>query len=54
VGYSRPGYGKSGRREGRTVADCVADVDAVAEAFEFDRVYVLGHSGGGAHALACA
>jgi pimeloyl-ACP methyl ester carboxylesterase len=54
VGYSRPGYGESDRREGRTMTDCVEDVAAVAEALGFDRFYVLGHSGGGPRALACA
>jgi pimeloyl-ACP methyl ester carboxylesterase len=54
VGYSRPGYGTSDRQEGRVVSDCVSDVEAVAAALELDRFYVLGHSGGGQHALACA
>jgi pimeloyl-ACP methyl ester carboxylesterase len=54
IGYSRPGYGRSDRLEGRAVSDCVTDVDAVARVLELDRFYVLGHSGGGAPALACA
>jgi pimeloyl-ACP methyl ester carboxylesterase len=54
VGYSRPGYGRSSRQEGRTVSDCCADVECVADELGFDRFFVLGHSGGGAHALACA
>jgi pimeloyl-ACP methyl ester carboxylesterase len=54
VGYSRPGYGTSTRRPGRTVADVTDDVHAVAAALGTDRLFVLGHSGGGAHALACA
>jgi pimeloyl-ACP methyl ester carboxylesterase len=54
VGYSRPGYGTSDRQEGRTVSDCVFDVEAVAGELGFDRFFVLGHSGGGQHALACA
>ena len=29
--YSRPGYGDSHRAEGRRVADCAADVDALAD-----------------------
>src|SRR5919201_1947452 len=44
IGYSRPGYGGSERHEGRTMADCVADVEAVAHALRLDRLYVLGHS----------
>jgi pimeloyl-ACP methyl ester carboxylesterase len=52
--YSRPGYGGSTRLEGRSIAHCAADVAAVADALGADRFYVEGHSGGGAHALACA
>jgi pimeloyl-ACP methyl ester carboxylesterase len=54
IGYSRPGYGRSTRQEGRTVGDCCADVECVADELDLDRFLVLGHSGGGAHALACA
>ena len=54
IGFSRPAYGRSDRLEGRTVSDVVPDVEALADALGFDRFYVLGHSGGGAHALACA
>jgi pimeloyl-ACP methyl ester carboxylesterase len=54
VGFSRPGYGRSERLEGRTVRDVVPDVEALAGELGLDRFYVLGHSGGGAHALACA
>ncbi len=54
VGYSRPGYGASTRHPGRSVADCVQDVSAIATALGAERFYVVGHSGGGAHALACA
>ena len=54
VGYSRPGYGTSTRHADRSVADCARDVDAVAATIGAERFYVAGHSGGGAHALACA
>jgi pimeloyl-ACP methyl ester carboxylesterase len=54
IAYSRPGYGRSDRRPGRTVADCIADVEAVTEALGVDRFYTVGWSGGGPHALACA
>ena len=54
LGYDRPGYGGSTRAEGRTVADAAADTLAVADAAGVGRFAVLGHSGGGAHALACA
>jgi pimeloyl-ACP methyl ester carboxylesterase len=52
--YSRPGGGGSERHAGRAVADCVADVTAVADALDSDRCYTLGGSGGGPHTLACA
>jgi pimeloyl-ACP methyl ester carboxylesterase len=38
----------------RRVADVAEDVVAIAEALEIDRFAVLGRSGGGPHALACA
>jgi pimeloyl-ACP methyl ester carboxylesterase len=52
--YSRPGYGGSTRLEGRSIAHCAADVATVADTLGAERFYVEGHSGGGAHALACA
>lgn len=54
VSYSRPGYEGSDRMPGRTVADCVADTVAFADALGADTFYVFGSSGGGPHALACA
>jgi len=54
VTYSRPGYGGSTRLAARSVADCVEDVSAIVETLGLDRVYVIGWSGGGPHALACA
>jgi pimeloyl-ACP methyl ester carboxylesterase len=54
VASSRPGYGDSTRRPGRTVADCVADTVAVLEHLGKDRFYTAGWSGGAPHALACA
>jgi pimeloyl-ACP methyl ester carboxylesterase len=54
VTYSRPGYGRSGRQRGRTVASCVADVAAVADALGHDRFYSVGSSGGAPHSIACA
>jgi pimeloyl-ACP methyl ester carboxylesterase len=52
--YLRPGYGESERCEGRSVADCAADVVAVADALGIERFYTAGRSGGGPHALATA
>jgi pimeloyl-ACP methyl ester carboxylesterase len=54
VAYSRPGYGGSDRRPGRSVADCVGDVAAIADALGYDRFYCSGGSGGGPHSIACA
>ncbi|ANH40165.1 Haloalkane dehalogenase [Nocardioides dokdonensis FR1436] len=50
----RAGYGQSSRHRGRSVADEAADVRAVADALGLDRFSVVGGSGGGPHALACA
>jgi pimeloyl-ACP methyl ester carboxylesterase len=54
VGHDRPGYGGSTALPGRSVASVAADVAAVADALGLDRFAVVGHSGGGPHALACA
>ena len=54
VTYDRPGYGQSDRHRGRSVADCAADVAAIADKLGFDRFAVRGGSGGGPHALAVA
>jgi pimeloyl-ACP methyl ester carboxylesterase len=52
--YDRPGYGGSDRHEGRTVADAAADVQAIADSLRIDQFAIVGRSGGGPHALACA
>ena len=54
ITYSRPGYGGSQRHAGRSVADCAADVAAIADELGIDRFMTAGWSGGGPHALACA
>jgi pimeloyl-ACP methyl ester carboxylesterase len=54
ITYSRPGYGASGRMPGRSVADCIGDVVAIADALGFDRFYSVGASGGAPHSIACA
>lgn len=54
VAYDRPGYGGSARDLGRTVADAAADVSAVADELGIEHFCVVGRSGGGPHALACA
>jgi pimeloyl-ACP methyl ester carboxylesterase len=53
VSYDRPAYGGSTPRPGRDLASAAGDVAAIADSLGIDRFSVLGHSGGGAHALAC-
>src|SRR3989337_2296340 len=50
----RPGSGGSPPYQDRDVASAAADVSSVADALGIDRFAVMGHSGGGPHALACA
>ena len=54
VSYDRPGYGGSTPRPDRDVASAAADVAHLADALGVERFAVVGHSGGGPHALACA
>lgn len=52
--YDRPGYGGSTPQPGHSVAAGAADVRAIAEAMQVDRLGVWGMSGGGPYALASA
>jgi pimeloyl-ACP methyl ester carboxylesterase len=54
VSYDRPAYGGSTAMPGRDIASAADDVAAIADELGIERFAVLGHSGGGAHALACA
>ncbi len=54
ISYDRPGYGGSDRLRDRTVADVAQDVAVIADALGVERFGVVGRSGGGPHALACA
>jgi pimeloyl-ACP methyl ester carboxylesterase len=54
VSYARPSYGGSSPNRGRDVGSAAADVAQVADALGVDRFAVMGASGGGPHALACA
>ena len=54
IGYDRPGYGGSTPRPGRDVASAAQDVARIADRLGIGRFAVVGHSGGGPHALACA
>lgn len=53
ISVSRPGYGQSDERPGRTVADVVPDVLAVLDELGHESFVSLGWSGGGPHSLAC-
>lgn len=54
VSWDRPGYGGSSPERGRDVASAARYAAAVTEALGVPRFAVMGHSGGGPHALACA
>jgi pimeloyl-ACP methyl ester carboxylesterase len=54
ITYDRPGYGGSTRWINRRVADAAVDVRAIADELRLDQFSVVGRSGGGPHALACA
>ncbi len=53
ISWSRPGYGRSTRFEGRTISDVAADTSDVLDQLAAGSYYVVGWSGGGPHALAC-
>ena len=58
VTWSRPGYGGSTARplplEGPRIVDDVPDIEAILDALGMDEFVVVGWSGGGPRALACA
>ncbi|GAB3149057.1 alpha/beta hydrolase [Amycolatopsis stemonae] len=54
VSYDRPGYGTSTQLPGRTIGNAAECTAAVADALGIERFAVMGHSGGGSHALAAA
>jgi pimeloyl-ACP methyl ester carboxylesterase len=54
LSYGRPSYGGSTDLPGRDVASAAADVAAIADTLGVGRFAVMGASGGGPHALACA
>ena len=54
VAFSRPGYGASTRRAGRSVADVAEDAVTVLDHLGAERCYTMGWSGGGPHTLATA
>jgi pimeloyl-ACP methyl ester carboxylesterase len=54
IAPDRPGYGHSTFQRGRTLIDWATDVAALADHLKIDRFGVVGISGGGPHAAACA
>lgn len=54
LSYARPSYGGSTPSSGRDVAGAAGDVAQIADALGIERFAVMGASGGGPHALACA
>lgn len=52
IAYSRPGYGNSARRSGRTVISNSTDIAEVLKHFGVSKTVSIGWSGGGPHALA--
>lgn len=54
ISYARPSYGDSSAQPGRTVTNAAADVEQLINAMGIDQIAVMGASGGGPHALACA
>jgi len=54
IGIDRPGYGLSDYQQGRTLLDWPDDIQAIADSLALERFAVLGISGGGPYAAACA
>ena len=54
IGIDRPGYGISGYKQKRAILDWPDDVTQLADKLGIDRFSVLGVSGGGPYAAACA
>jgi pimeloyl-ACP methyl ester carboxylesterase len=54
LAIDRPGFGQSTFQVGRTIAGWASDVAALADRLELGRFSIIGVSGGGPYALACA
>jgi pimeloyl-ACP methyl ester carboxylesterase len=54
IAIDRPGYGLSDFKPGRTIAQWPEDAGALADHLKLERFAVLGMSGGGPYAAACA
>ena len=54
IGVDRPGYGFSSFKPARTISDLADDVVELADGLDIGRFSILGVSGGGPYAAACA
>ena len=54
LAVDRPGFGRSEFKPGRTLLDWPSDVVQLADVLNVDRFAVMGYSGGGPYAAACA
>ncbi|CAH0036672.1 unnamed protein product [Clonostachys solani] len=54
ISLDRPGYGPSTTQPNRTIMDWPADIQAFAEGMKLDKFAIIGGSGGGPYAPACA
>ncbi|MGM0595231.1 MAG: alpha/beta fold hydrolase, partial [Pseudomonadota bacterium] len=54
IAVDRPGYGLSAAKPGRRITDWPQDIADLAERLGLERFSILGASGGGPYALACA
>lgn len=54
IAVDRPGYGDSEFQKERTLLDWPKDIAELADTLKIDKFSILGYSGGGPYALACA
>jgi pimeloyl-ACP methyl ester carboxylesterase len=54
IAVDRPGIGLSERLPGRTLLDWPGDIEGLADALDLERFAIVGWSGGGPYAAACA
>jgi pimeloyl-ACP methyl ester carboxylesterase len=54
ITFDRAGIGRSDVDRDKSMLSCAADARALADELELERFHVVGHSGGGPYALACA
>jgi len=54
IGFDRPGYGRSTPKKSYRITDIPGDLIELADHLALERFAILGYSGGGPFALACA